>query len=229
MGIELADVVGQDNIRDQKKVKFLKTHNSLITAFGNDFTKPEYTLGVIYVIRDPRNVITSVKNHYNLDTLSIAKQFLFNEKNIITMSEKQKEKYITQNEYPLPTVLGSWKTHYLSWKNMKKNYLLVKYENLIQNPLEEFRKISKYFSQILSLEFTNDQIEEAVKLSSFEKLKKMEENYGFTESSYNNITGEKNTFFNLGPKNDWTKILDKDIADEISVKFEPEMKELGYL
>ena len=57
----------------------------------------------------------------------------------------------------------------------------------------------------------------------------MEENYGFTESSYNNITCEKNTFFNLGPKNDWTKILDKDIADEISVKFEPEMKELGYL
>ena len=112
---------------------------------------------------------------------------------------------------------------------MKKNYLLVKYENLIQNPLEEFRKISKYFSQILSLEFTNDQIEEAVKLSSFEKLKKMEENYGFTESSYNNITGEKNTFFNLGPKNDWTKILDKDIADEISSRFEPEMRELGYL
>ena len=57
----------------------------------------------------------------------------------------------------------------------------------------------------------------------------MEENYGFTESSYNNITGEKNTFFNLGPKNDWTKILDKDIADEISAKFEPEMKELEYL
>ena len=87
----------------------------------------------------------------------------------------------------------------------------------------------KYFSQILSLEFTNDQIEEAVKLSSFEKLKKMEENYGFTESSYNKITGEKNTFFNLGPKNDWTKILDKDIADEISSRFEPEMRELGYL
>jgi len=202
----------------------------MLCRFGNNyFTNVKNTMGAVYIVRDPRNVITSVKNHYNLDTLSIAKQFLFNENNIITMSEKQKEKYITKNEYPLPTVLGSWKTHYLSWKNMKKNYLLVKYENLIQNPLEEFRKISKYFSQILSLEFTNDQIEEAVKLSSFEKLKKMEENYGFTESSYNKITGEKNTFFNLGPKNDWTKILDKDIADEISVKFEPEMKELGYL
>ena len=37
----------QKDIRDQKKVKFLKTHNSLITAFGNDFTKPEFTLGAI--------------------------------------------------------------------------------------------------------------------------------------------------------------------------------------
>tara|TARA_B100001250_G_scaffold103881_1_gene87593 strand:- start:33 stop:899 length:867 start_codon:yes stop_codon:yes gene_type:complete len=219
----------QNIINKEKKIKIFKTHNMLCRFGNNYFTNIKNTMGAVHIVRDPRNVITSIKNHYNLDSLNIAKQFLFNEKNIITMSEKQKEKYITHNEYPLPTVLGSWKTHYLSWKNMKKNYLLVKYENLIQNPLEEFRKISKYFSQILSLEFTNDQIEEAVKLSSFEKLKKMEENYGFTESSYNNITGEKNTFFNLGPKNDWTKILDKDIADEISAKFEPEMKELEYL
>ena len=29
--------------------------------------------------------------------------------------------------------------------------------------------------------------------------------------------------------NDWKKILHKKITDEISSKFEPEMKELGYL
>ncbi len=40
---------------------------------------------------------------------------------------------------------------------------------------------------------------------------------------------EKNKFFFLGPKNDWRKILDKKIADEISSRFEPEMKELRYL
>jgi len=219
----------QDLINKEKKIKIFKTHNMLCRFEDKYFTNTNNTLGTIYIVRDPRNVITSVKNHYNIDSFNAAKDFLFNDKQIITMSELQKEKYLKKDEYPLPTILGSWKTHYLSWKNMKKNYLLVKYENLLQDPFEEFSKISKYFANILNLNFTEDQIKEAIKLSSFDKLKKMEEDFGFTESSYNNKTGKKNIFFNLGPKNDWKKILDKEIADEISLKFETEMKELGYL
>ena len=36
-------------------------------------------------------------------------------------------------------------------------------------------------------------------------------------------------FFNLGPKNDWKHLLDKEIVDEIEEKFFEEMKELKYL
>ena len=68
----------------------------------------------------------------------------------------------------------------------------------------------------------------AVKLSSFDNLKNMENNYGFTESSISK-DGEKNKFFFLGPKNDWTKLLDKEIINEINKEFSVEMKELGYL
>ena len=50
----------QKKICDEKKIKFLKTHNSLIKAFEYDFTQPKYTLGVVYIIRDPRNVISSM-------------------------------------------------------------------------------------------------------------------------------------------------------------------------
>ena len=39
---------------------------------------------------------------------------------------------------------------------------------------------------------------------------------------------EKN-FFNLGPSNDWKKLLDKDIRLEIEEKFGIEMRELNYL
>ena len=55
----------QKDIRDQKKVKFLKTHNSLITAFGNDFTKPEYTLGIIYCmsVDKQRDVTNTFQNN----------------------------------------------------------------------------------------------------------------------------------------------------------------------
>ena len=73
----------QKNICDEKKVKFLKTHNSLITAFGNDFTKPEYSLGVIHVIRDPRNIITSLKNHYDFENYERALKFMQDENKIL--------------------------------------------------------------------------------------------------------------------------------------------------
>ena len=39
----------------------------------------------------------------------------------------------------------------------------------------------------------------------------------------------KINFFNLGPDNDWRKILEKKISDEIEFKFNDEMRELGYL
>ena len=67
----------------------------------------------------------------------------------------------------------------------------------------------------------------AINLSSFEKLEKMEKDSGFTEST---VSKEGiNKFFFLGPKNDWTKILEPKISDEINKKFEKEMKELKYL
>mgnify|MGYP007000344224 len=36
-------------------------------------------------------------------------------------------------------------------------------------------------------------------------------------------------FFNLGPKNDWKKILNKKFKDKITVVFEKNLKELSYI
>ena len=62
--------------------------------FGNDFTNKNNTAGVIYVVRDPRNIITSVANHYqlnlekSLDFLLDEKRFLFNTNNPNDSSEE---------------------------------------------------------------------------------------------------------------------------------------------
>ena len=114
-------------------------------------------------------------------------------------------------KYSLPQFLGSWKTHYLSWKNMKKNYILVKYEDLKDDPLVEFNKIANFISNLTSIKFTDEQIKLAINLSSFEKLKELEKKYGFEESTTNK-QGKKNKFFFLGPRNDWKKILDNQTA-----------------
>jgi hypothetical protein len=214
----------QKKINSNKKVRFYKTHNTLCQIDKNSFTDHKNTLGAIYIVRDPRNVITSVKNHFNHNSYEEAKNFIFDEKRVVLLSRPTNKK-----DYSLPQIIGSWQTHYKTWKIMNKNFLLIKYENLINTPNSEFKKIANYLERLFKTKFTNEQIRRAINLSSFDRLQKMEEKNGFIESVENKQTGEKNKFFFLGPKNDWKKILDKEIADEISSRFEPEMKELRYL
>ena len=215
----------QKKINLSKKVRFYKTHNTLCRIDNNSFTDPKNTLGAIYIVRDPRNVITSVKNHFNHNSYEETKNFIFDEKRVVLLARPN----FNRRDYSLPQIIGSWQTHYKTWKIMNKNFLLIKYENLINTPNSEFKKIANYLERLFKTKFTNEQIERAINSSSFDKLQKMEEKKGFIESVENKQTGEKNKFFYLGPKNDWTKILNKEIADEISSRFEPEMKELGYL
>ena len=53
-----------------KKIKFIKTHNILCRLNGHHFTDLSNTLGVIYIVRDPRNIVTSIK--YHLLTILVA-------------------------------------------------------------------------------------------------------------------------------------------------------------
>ena len=85
--------LSQKKINANKNIKFLKTHNMLCRFGKNYFTDQNNTLGTIYIVRDPRNVITSLKNHYNQSNYNESKKFLFDEKQIITLSEIQEKKY----------------------------------------------------------------------------------------------------------------------------------------
>ena len=218
----------QSKINVDKNLRFFKTHNMLGKFKNYPFTDKDNTIATIHIVRDPRNVITSLKNHYNLSNYNDARKFLFFKNQILSLSDQEKEKYLNKEKYPLPQFIGSWQTHYLSWKNMKINYLLVKYEDLLNKPIEEFTKISNFIGEIFQNKFTNENINDAIKLSSFDNLRKMEDEHGFTESPVNK-DGEKNRFFFLGPKNDWKNILDQRTITEINVEFNTEMKELGYL
>ena len=57
----------QKNIVQKKSQTFLKTHNALVALNNKNFTSEKTTLGAIYIIRDPRNILTSLKNHYILE------------------------------------------------------------------------------------------------------------------------------------------------------------------
>ena len=56
---------------------------------NNIFTNEENTLGVIHIVRDPRNVLTSVNNHFHHKTFE---EFYDNKKTIDWINKHSKEK-----------------------------------------------------------------------------------------------------------------------------------------
>ena len=217
----------QKKINIDKKIRFLKTHHALCKVDSNPFTDFNNTHGVIYIVRDPRNVITSIKYHYSKSTYEDALNFMLSENKIIGRNLKVKQKvYLDQD---IVTLTSSWKTNLNSWKSFKKNYLLIKYEDLLKDDNREFNKIVKYLSTILNTTFKKEKIDKAIDSNNFKSLKKIESSKGFLESAKDKKTGEKKTFFNLGPQNDWQNLLPTEIKEKIEFNFKKEMMELGYL
>ena len=77
--------------------------------------------------------------------------------------------------------------------------------------------------------FNKNIINEAIKTSSFDNLKKLEKSGLFGESVADTKSGDKKDFFYLGPKNDWKKLLDNETIKKIDNAFKNEMRELNYL
>ena len=63
---------------------------------------------------------------------------------------------------------------------------------------------------------------------ALKNLQKLEDKNGFIES-IKDLKNKRKKFFNLGPGNNWKKILDKKFVNEIENSFKDEMKELGYI
>jgi len=218
-------ISAQDIINLNSNTKIFKTHNLMCQIKGCGFTNLENTLGVIHVVRDPRNVLLSINNHFSLNDYEKAKEFLFKEKHWIGIEKKIEDKL---QDNMIPTLISSWNIHYQTWKNKTKNYLLIKYEDLQKNPYDEFTKIVKYLEKITNKKFDNIKIEKAVETTSFDYMQNLETDGLFNENSRGQ-NNKKVKFFNLGPKNDWKEFLNNKIIEKVNFKFKNEMEELGYL
>lgn len=213
-------IKAQEEINLKNKLRIFKTHNAFWN-FGDGqfkFTNEINTLGIIYIVRDPRNIVTSVLNYFHKKNYDEAIKFLSENKVLGGDS----------SENGLPTIIGSWKNHYNSWKKFKKNYILIKYENLLKNPMEEFVKITDFLEIHTDYKFEKIKIIEAIKNCSFNNLSNQEDKFGFNDNSKKNKNLNKK-FFNLGPENKWENLLEEKIRLKIETLFQIEMKELKYL
>ena len=211
--------LSQDVINLQKKIKIFKTHNIFCNFGKYSFSNLKNTAGVIQIVRDPRNVVSSIKEHYSIINEEKAVEFLMNENKWI----------LDMNKNIPPTFISSWRLHYNSWKKFPKNHLLIKYESLLKDPVQIIEKVYKYLQTFFKVNLSDKNLIQISKNTSFEKLKEAENKGYFNENVYDHETNLKKDFFNLGPKNDWKEKLKKININSIEKELEIEMKELNYL
>jgi len=207
--------------KQNKSLKFFKTHSALCKMNDCNFTDLKNTLGVIYIVRDPRNVVTSYAHHYNLNI------------NEATDALLDKSSFLVKTEKNCKAFMGSWDFNYNSWKKfeLKKKYLLIKYEDLVNKKKNTLLKIFRFLESLGASKFKIDMVKlnKAIKSTEFDKMKDLEKKEIFYEGVLDVKTGKRKVFFNLGPKNDWRRILDQKNKDKIEKFFKNEMTELGYL
>ena len=215
-------ISAQDKINLDNQIKILKTHQGKYTVGKNSFTNDQNTLATIYIVRDPRTLISSISNHYTLPIDSVC-DFLTTPQ-IIGNTKKWEDK-----ETGMQCLLGKWNDHYRSWTRNKNNFLLIKYEDLIQNPENELEKIINFLKKYLDVKTNDNKNKKILETTSFKNLKEMEQKGLFKENVLNKKDNSKVNFFHLGPANNWKDTLNEDVKNKIEKNFYNEMKELGYL
>ena len=205
----------QSLINLNNKTNYLKTHNAMCTINNNKFTDMNNTLGAIHIVRDPRDVLVSYSSYKseNIDkTLEI----------LLSNDSYEYSKF--NDKFYKRSLMGSWSSHYNSWKNYKsKETLLVKYEDMVNKSNTTFLKVLNYLKKITKIEINHNKLNRAIDETSFENLKNLEIKEGFK------VNPSKKPFFRKGKVGDWKEKLNKDQTQKIERAFKAEMIELGYL
>ena len=216
-------IKAQEKINENNKLNFFKTHNILGSINKTNFTNKKNTLAAIYIVRDPRNIITSIQNHYELSKEEALK-FMLNEKKFIY-------NYNTKDDFSDFQFISSWEKNYNSWINQKIFPVkIVKYEDLVSKTYDTFRDIVKFIQNNTGIKknFNHLRAQNSVKSTNFNNMKNIEKNIGFQESVLSKNDSKKIPFFHLGPKNDWKNIFDQNYQKKLNLIFGTSLKELNY-
>ena len=190
-------------------VTFVKTHNLLSTYKGTPLITPSVTRSAVYVIRNPLDIVSSVADHFGMD-LDRAIDFL-NDKNAST----------APNAGMVRQYFCSWSMNVETWTTeLPFHVTLVKYEELHRSATET----TAYMLNDMGVKVDQAKVARAVELSSFERLKTLENNDGFAEKSRHS-----DSFFREGKSGGWKDILTKDQIDRIVGPNYQQMKRFNYL
>jgi len=179
---------------------FFKIHDAFVrTGEGKSLFPPESTLGSIYLVRNPLDLVLSYAHHENRSV----------DEMIAAMSDTDRYLLAHENQLrrTLPQKILSWGLHTKSWLKCS-NLKIVRYEDLSDNPVKIFEEILLH----LGIRAEKQRVRTAVENASFQNLKHQESIYGFKERH-----ASAKSFFRSGTVGEWKKALtSKQIESMIS-------------
>jgi hypothetical protein len=190
-------------LRNLPRPRLIKSHE----CFDPRYKK------VVYIVRDPRDVAVS-NYHWELKKGSFRDGFPL---------EEFIPRWMDGHYWPR---LGNWADHVTSWLSTRRNqegFLLLRYEDLMQDTLHELARLARW----LSIEATQERLQRAAELSSADRMRQLESREGgkWLQTRY---TRQDKPFVRSASSGDWRKILSRESGAMIEGAWGSLMQTLGY-
>ena len=187
---------------------FVKTHNCMGDSYGYPLHNMDVTVGAIYILRNPLDVAISMTSHYGMSQDE-------------AITHLGNPAAMTGTKVQVFQRHADWSTHVSSWTQSPNPYLhVVRYEDMKEDPKKYFGRMAKF----LGLKFSPERLRRAIKNSSFEKLKKQEQEKGFKEKSES-----AELFFRKGETDQWREVLSDAQIKKIISDHREVMEKFGYV
>jgi len=176
--------------------------------------RPHYKR-VIYVVRDPRDVVVSL--------------FHFQRKRRIIEDKYPLDRFVSRfvaGDTPRPARLGSWEQNVTSWLAMRQydpDFLLLRYEDMLRETESALTRIASF----LGVDATPERIAKAVERSSAHEMQSLEKAQG-NQWHQSKGTRQDIPFVRSARSGGWKTALSKDAVAEIESAWGPVMEQLGY-
>ncbi len=166
---------------------FVKTHCQILRIGQIDVIEPAVTAAAVYILRNPFDVAPSYARHMGVGI-----------DEAIGMMENPK--MLNASETQIFEVVGRWDDHVASWTEapgLPRH--VMRYEDMTADPERAFRGLLKF----LQAPVPDGRLRKALRATSFEKMKRQEEEKGFVERPPKMQT----PFFTKGKAGAWREDL----------------------
>ena len=168
---------------------------------------------IIYVVRDPRDV--AVSNYYwEMKQRSVADSYPI-------------ETFVPRWMKPIYwDRLGNWGEHVTSWlstREGREGFLLLRYEDLLTDPATQLAKVAR----LLEIDPAPERLARAAELSSADRMRRLEKDQGnkWVQTRY---TRQDKQFVRKAASGDWRSTLPAESVQLIEGAWGDIMRALGY-